>query len=217
MIAKLIAHDDTRAGAIARMREALAATRLAGVSSNLGFVEALLRSPAVTDRIPDTGTIDRMPKSAFPGVPPWLAAAPHVAAAWVLRGSRADDPALPASAWSALTHWRLGAAQGYQPLQPQFEVQVHAGPMSATVGTLPGQRYRVQHRRARARDRLRAGRSARRAAGRDRRQMVPCGSAATATGSGSVTAATPRRCRCARRCRPPAPPLPAPGRRWSRR
>ena len=143
MIAKLVVHDSDRAGAIVKMREALAATRLAGVASNLGFVEALLRSPAVTEGIADTGTIDQMPKSAFAAAPSWLAAAPHIAAAWVLRGSRADDRALPASGWSALTHWRLGAAQGYQPLQPQYEVQGHADLTTATVGTLPGERYRV--------------------------------------------------------------------------
>jgi len=144
MIAKLVVHDGSRAGAIVKMRAALAATRLAGVASNLGFVEALLRSPAVTEQIADTGTIDRMPKSAHASSAPWLAAAPHVAAAWVLRGSRVDDPALPASGWSALTHWRLGAAQGYQPLQPQYEVQGHADRMIATVGTLAGPRYRVR-------------------------------------------------------------------------
>jgi 3-methylcrotonyl-CoA carboxylase alpha subunit len=143
MIAKLIVHDSTRPGAIAKMREALAATRLAGVASNLGFVEALLRSPAVTEQIADTGTIDQLPKGAYAAAPSWLAAAPHVAAAWVLRGARMDDLAQPASGWSALTHWRLGAAQGYQPLQPQYEVQDHAKTMTATVGTLPGPRYRV--------------------------------------------------------------------------
>jgi acetyl-CoA carboxylase biotin carboxylase subunit len=42
LIAKLIVHADSRPAAIARMREALAATQIGGISTNLPFLRALL-------------------------------------------------------------------------------------------------------------------------------------------------------------------------------
>ncbi|HVO06778.1 MAG TPA: biotin/lipoyl-containing protein, partial [Burkholderiaceae bacterium] len=145
MIAKLITHAADRAGALAAIRDALAATRIAGVACNLGFVEGLLRSSAVVDRIADTGTIDRLLRDAPLAAPAWRAAAPHALAAWALRAERSDDVTRPASTWAALTHWRLGAAPGYRPLQPQYELHGDAGVLRATVGTLSGEpaRYRV--------------------------------------------------------------------------
>ena len=147
MVAKLIVHQGERAGAIAKMREALAATRLVGVASNLGLVETLLQVPEVTEQIPDTSTVARLSQAAqaAQAAPArWRTAAAHLAAAWALRSSRSDDTAQPASCWAALTHWRLGAAQAYQPLQPQYALQGDAGSMTATVGTLPGHCYRVR-------------------------------------------------------------------------
>jgi 3-methylcrotonyl-CoA carboxylase alpha subunit len=135
MLAKIIVGGADRAQAIQRLREALARTRLAGVASNLGFLEALFRSPAVTDAIPDTGTIGRMPGDAVGAVPAWRAAAAHVAAAWSFRCARDDNPSQPAAAWTALTHWRLGAAPAYRPLRPQFELHTGNGVLRATVGT----------------------------------------------------------------------------------
>ncbi len=59
MIAKLIVHDATRALALQRMREALAAIDVVGPKSNIAFLEALLRHPAVVEGRIDTGYLDR--------------------------------------------------------------------------------------------------------------------------------------------------------------
>jgi propionyl-CoA carboxylase alpha chain len=45
MIAKLITHGETRAGAIAQMRDALNAFVIRGISSNIGFQAALIQHP----------------------------------------------------------------------------------------------------------------------------------------------------------------------------
>jgi 3-methylcrotonyl-CoA carboxylase alpha subunit len=135
MLAKVIIAGADRAQAMLRMREALAATRLAGIACNLGFLETRFRSPPVADAIPDTSTIERLSGAAAEAASAWRVAAAHVAAAWCFQRSRDADDSLPAAAWPALTHWRLGATQAYRPLQPQFELQTAAGVCSATVAT----------------------------------------------------------------------------------
>nr|WP_146797255.1 biotin carboxylase N-terminal domain-containing protein [Agrococcus baldri] len=59
MIAKVIAHADTRAEAIERLRAALAEMHLFGVVTNRGFLRALLAEPTVQAGELDTGFIDR--------------------------------------------------------------------------------------------------------------------------------------------------------------
>ncbi|MBE0549561.1 MAG: hypothetical protein IH627_18280, partial [Rubrivivax sp.] len=135
MLAKIIVSGADRKEALRRLREALAATRIAGVASNLGFLETLFRWPAVTDAIPDTCTIAGMPGPAVEGPAAWRSAAAHVAAAWTLQCSRDDDVRRPATAWTAFTHWRLGATQAYRPLQPQFELHTDGAVVRATVAT----------------------------------------------------------------------------------
>ena len=146
MLAKLIVHGDDRGAALAAARRALAATQVVGVAHNLALLEALLAAPEVTGGVPDTGTIDRL-LSHPPAAPaPWRTAAAAIAAAWALRQSRRDDPALPASSWPALTHWRLGAPDGYRPLRPQYVLRGDHGEVQAIVATEAGslQRFDVQ-------------------------------------------------------------------------
>jgi len=59
MIAKLIAHGETRAAAFQRMGEALAGTDVAGSVTNLGFLERLLTEPGMAAGDVDTGLIGR--------------------------------------------------------------------------------------------------------------------------------------------------------------
>ncbi|HET7045200.1 MAG TPA: biotin carboxylase N-terminal domain-containing protein [Gaiellaceae bacterium] len=71
MIAKLIAHGETRAEALALLGEALAATEVAGVTTNLPFLRWLVAHPAL--RAGETTTAfldDHPPLSAPPGRPP---------------------------------------------------------------------------------------------------------------------------------------------------
>ena len=100
MIAKLIAWDRTRAEALQRMREALAACDVVGPKSNLAFLERLVRHPAVVEGRIDTGYLDRhldeFVGDAAPDADPvpWFAAA----TAWLLHeeaatAARARDSA----------------------------------------------------------------------------------------------------------------------------
>ncbi len=59
MIGKLIVWDEDRPRALARMRDALAQCEIAGPKSNIGFLERLVRHPAVTEGRIDTGYLDR--------------------------------------------------------------------------------------------------------------------------------------------------------------
>jgi len=132
MLAKLVAHGADRARALERLRTALDATQLAGVTTNLDFLASLLRAPSVCAAVPDTGTVDDLLAAGMPAAP-WRASAPHIAAAWTLRAGRAVDPAAPVASWPAFTQWRLGAPRGYRPLAPQFEVRTDAVTDAATL------------------------------------------------------------------------------------
>ena len=59
MIAKVIAWDETREGAAAKLADALAQTQIAGVESNAGFLVRALRHPQFVSGAIDTGFIDR--------------------------------------------------------------------------------------------------------------------------------------------------------------
>ncbi|MCK6576982.1 MAG: acetyl-CoA carboxylase biotin carboxylase subunit [Anaerolineae bacterium] len=59
MIAKIIVHDSTRAGAIRRLDAALRETTLIGTTTNLGFLRALVNHPAFAASEIDTNFIER--------------------------------------------------------------------------------------------------------------------------------------------------------------
>jgi 3-methylcrotonyl-CoA carboxylase alpha subunit len=59
MIAKVIAHGDTRDEALDRLSEALARTVVAGPKTNVAFLQALCDAPDFRDGVFDTGFIDR--------------------------------------------------------------------------------------------------------------------------------------------------------------
>ncbi|RYZ73558.1 MAG: acetyl/propionyl/methylcrotonyl-CoA carboxylase subunit alpha [Lysobacteraceae bacterium] len=120
MIAKLIVWDDDRASALARLRDALAQCEIAGPKSNIGFLERLVRHPAIVDASIDTAYLDRhldqfMPAPAI-DTDLLLAAATATlleqesdARRQAKRGSDAGSP------WAIADGWRLGHA-GFRPL-----------------------------------------------------------------------------------------------------
>jgi 3-methylcrotonyl-CoA carboxylase alpha subunit len=59
MLAKLSSWGTDRDAARLAMAEALAATRLEGIQTNLGFLEAIMRHPSFADAQLDTGFVDR--------------------------------------------------------------------------------------------------------------------------------------------------------------
>jgi len=66
MIAKLIVWDETRDGALARMRKALADYQLVGVTTNIDFLSRLVACPAFAGGDLDTGLIERQKEFLFP-------------------------------------------------------------------------------------------------------------------------------------------------------
>lgn len=115
MIAKLIVWDEDRPRALARLREALADCEIDGPKSNIGFLERLVRHPAVTGGSIDTGYLDRHLDEFL--APAQAQASLLMAAATVTllaaeadareRARGSDDPTSP---WASADGWRLGHA-----------------------------------------------------------------------------------------------------------
>src|SRR5690625_7701024 len=59
MVAKLIVHGDTRQGCLQQLKRALAASFIAGPTTNLGFPQALSGSESIARGEIDTGLLDR--------------------------------------------------------------------------------------------------------------------------------------------------------------
>jgi 3-methylcrotonyl-CoA carboxylase alpha subunit len=111
MIAKLIVWDRTRADALQRMREALAQCDIAGLKSNIEFLERLVRHPAVVEGRIDTGYLDRrldefLPLADTKQIAPLFSAALAVLLADAAKP--ADSPDDPHSPWSTRDTWRMG-------------------------------------------------------------------------------------------------------------
>ncbi|MGY0634522.1 acetyl/propionyl/methylcrotonyl-CoA carboxylase subunit alpha [Luteimonas sp. A478] len=116
MIAKLIVHADDRPGALARMREALAACTITGPKSNISFLERLVRHPVVTGASIDTSWLDRNPDALLPSAePPSPATVAAAAVTALLLQEQASLAAAasttePHSPWTRADGWRLGHA-----------------------------------------------------------------------------------------------------------
>ncbi|MGI9512042.1 MAG: acetyl/propionyl/methylcrotonyl-CoA carboxylase subunit alpha [Anderseniella sp.] len=110
MIAKVIVHGRSRDEALAKMRAALADTRIAGTVTNKAFLSALCRHDGFSQGDVDTGLIERdLAQLVHEGKTPILAQA--VAAIAVLGLAGDPDQADP---WRSLPGWRLwGAAQNF--------------------------------------------------------------------------------------------------------
>jgi 3-methylcrotonyl-CoA carboxylase alpha subunit len=103
MIAKLIAWGTSRQAALTRLARALERTEVAGLRSNIGFLERLVRHPDFAAGQIDTGFIDgHLDELVEEALPPALMAL--AAEAWLLK----DGNACPASPWQRTDGWRLG-------------------------------------------------------------------------------------------------------------
>ncbi|WMJ71461.1 acetyl/propionyl/methylcrotonyl-CoA carboxylase subunit alpha [Stenotrophomonas sp. 24(2023)] len=171
MIAKLIVWDVDRAGALRRMRQALADCQVVGVTTNAGFLRRLVGTDSFTHAVLDTALIEREHDALAAGQDStdalWVLAAIAVVATPVAATHDARDPHSP---WAARDGWRLGRAaprvlplqQGDHrhtlrvwPLAEGWNVQRDDGaivtvPGHSDAGTvtaqLEGQRWRVQGR-----------------------------------------------------------------------
>ncbi|HEY5512927.1 MAG TPA: biotin/lipoyl-containing protein, partial [Geomonas sp.] len=113
MIAKLIVWDATRAGALRRLRSALAEYQVVGVSTNVEFLAALAAHPAFAAGDLDTGFIERHRGVLFPET---CAASDQVLALASLylllrRGDEAEQAALASrdrwAPWHLTTGWQM--------------------------------------------------------------------------------------------------------------
>jgi 3-methylcrotonyl-CoA carboxylase alpha subunit len=136
MIAKLIVFDATRAQALQRLREALAACEIIGPKSNIGFLERLVRHPAVIEGRIDTGYLDRHLEEFLTGD---IAPADRVlfaaATAALLDDERsvAASDSDPHSPWARADAWRIGhagkrlVALSWREQRFEIEAYGHAG------------------------------------------------------------------------------------------
>lgn len=113
MIGKLIAWGGDRAGAITRLRTALAATEIAGPANNVGFLGAVVGHPAFASGEVDTGFIERHRDDLIPPPGPVSDDVLALACLAVLlrrrqaaaeRAARSSDPYSP---WNDSRGWRL--------------------------------------------------------------------------------------------------------------
>ncbi len=112
MIAKLIVWDEDRPRALARLRDALAACEIAGPKSNIGFLERLVRHPAVTEGRIDTGYLDRhleefLSPSELDEELLLAAAATRLLVQEAEARERAAASSDPGSPWGIADGWRL--------------------------------------------------------------------------------------------------------------
>jgi 3-methylcrotonyl-CoA carboxylase alpha subunit len=102
MIAKLIVHGETRAEALARLDEALAATHIVGLHTNVQFLRHVVRSRSFAQADLDTALIQREQAVLFQQQPVSLALAAAAAVAKTLLDEQAlagDDPFSRRDGW----------------------------------------------------------------------------------------------------------------------
>jgi 3-methylcrotonyl-CoA carboxylase alpha subunit len=119
MIAKLIVWDEDRRSALARLREALAQCEIEGPKSNIGFLERLVRHPAVVEGTIDTGYLDAHLDEFLPQAELDATLLLAGATASLLRQEAMDSERVaaspdPTSPWGISDGWRLGRASKRQ-------------------------------------------------------------------------------------------------------
>ena len=125
MLAKVIAWAPTRTEALDRLGAALAGTAVAGLTTNVPFLRALLAVPEVVEGTMDTGLIERRVAALTSYGPPREAAVLAALVLWAL--ARRGAPPGP---WSAVPGWRLGE---HAPVRYDLEVPGGDGDLGAAV------------------------------------------------------------------------------------
>jgi 3-methylcrotonyl-CoA carboxylase alpha subunit len=142
MVAKLIVHGQTREEALARMDEALAQTRIVGLSTNVQFLRYVVRSPSFAQANLDTALIPREEAVLFKQEPVGLPMAAAAAIAQTLLGEQASEGCDP---FSRRDGWQThGVTQ--RPFEFEFKGEPakaaltygHDGALQLTVGEVSG-------------------------------------------------------------------------------
>ncbi|MDT8449636.1 MAG: biotin carboxylase N-terminal domain-containing protein [Wenzhouxiangellaceae bacterium] len=111
MIAKLVVHGENRTVALARLKQALAESHAAGLTTNLGFLLQLAERPEMAAAGIDTGLLDRALDEILErdaAIPPEVPAA--ATAFWLSEQERASE-AVDASPWAIPDGWRIGGRE----------------------------------------------------------------------------------------------------------
>jgi 3-methylcrotonyl-CoA carboxylase alpha subunit len=125
MVAKLIVHGQTRDEALARLDEALAQTRIAGLQTNVQFLRYVVRSPSFVGADLDTALIQREAAVLFNQEPIGLAMAAASAIAQTLQREQELEGSDP---FSRRDGWRSHGVT-----LRRFEFEFHGQPASAEL------------------------------------------------------------------------------------
>jgi acetyl-CoA/propionyl-CoA carboxylase biotin carboxyl carrier protein len=128
LLAKVIAWDEDRPHAIARLRAALAEVVVLGVPTNLGFLLDVLGRPEVIEGTADTDWVEATWTPAVPPLPDGVRVTTDPTDPWSVFGSRADPPRGVAVA--------ARAAQYRGWAYPLGDEEIVAGELAATDGAL---------------------------------------------------------------------------------
>ncbi|HEX8605378.1 MAG TPA: acetyl/propionyl/methylcrotonyl-CoA carboxylase subunit alpha [Pseudoduganella sp.] len=107
MIAKLIVWGADRQQALVRMRQALAAYQVVGLSTNVAFLQRLMDSDAFANADLDTGLIEQNRAVLFPAPSPASREVLALATAALLQGERPHDVQGTGDPWRQLNGWRM--------------------------------------------------------------------------------------------------------------
>ncbi|WP_309683597.1 acetyl/propionyl/methylcrotonyl-CoA carboxylase subunit alpha [Polaromonas sp.] len=142
MVAKLIVHGQTREEALARLDEALAQTRIVGLSTNVQFLRYVVRSPSFSQANLDTALIPREEAVLFKQEPVGLPMAAAAAIAQTLLSEKATEGTDP---FSRRDGWQThGVTQ--RPFEFDFHGEhskaaltyLHDGALQLKVGDVSG-------------------------------------------------------------------------------
>ncbi|MDD2876339.1 MAG: acetyl/propionyl/methylcrotonyl-CoA carboxylase subunit alpha [Acidiphilium sp.] len=126
MIAKLIAWDHDRDGAIRHLRQALAGFEVDGVRTNLDLLRRIVAHPDFVGAVLDTGFISRRAEDLLADVaPPPAAVFAATLHCWLRDLPRHVDPFDPYSPWNTRIAWRLNGSS-YQDVSIYDADTIHA-------------------------------------------------------------------------------------------
>ena len=132
MIAKLIVHAQTRHDCQKHMLNVLRQSAVGGLSTNLAFLQDLIRSQAFSQATIDTGLLDRSLDTILNHEPPpwavWRAAATAFVDSQEAADFNAKDP------WSLMDGWRLGTPEprtiSLSWMNQNLDIQVIGNPLT---------------------------------------------------------------------------------------
>ena len=125
MVAKLIVHGQSREEALARLDEALAQTRIVGLSTNVQFLRHVVRSPSFAQANLDTALIQREEAVLFKQEPVGLALAAAAVVAQTLLREKSVEGADP---FSRRDGWRSHGV-----VERRFEFEFHGEASKASL------------------------------------------------------------------------------------